>query len=359
MTIFDLINDVINNAASDLHLVAGAPAAMRINGELIFSEQPKLTPDDTKNFSYALLSEERRHKFEKDKELDFSYSYLNEEKNLFCRFRVNLYIQRGSVALALRFIANEILTFADLKLPFILKDIARLRRGLILITGATGSGKSTTLAAIVDLINKERSCHIITLEDPIEYFHSHKKSLVSQREIGEDTSSFTWALREAVRQDPDVILVGEMRDLETISIAITAAETGHLVLATLHTTDAVQAIDRIIDVFPPHQQQQVRTQISITLQAVVAQQLAMHSDGKSRVPVVEIMIVNPAIRNLIREGKTYQIYSVIETGKEQGMQTLDQALQELIARKQIKQSDAFQITRDPDNLRKKIEEFGA
>lgn len=355
MTIFDLIDEVAEKQASDLHLVAGATPALRINGELIFTEKEKLKPDDVKKLSYELLNDERRMKFEKENELDFSYSYMNERRNIFCRFRVNLYIQRGSVALALRFITNQIKSFTDLGLPTILKDIARKKRGLILITGATGSGKSTTLATIVDLINSERSCHIITLEDPIEYFHSHKKSLVSQREIGQDTSSFSFALRETLRQDPDVILVGEMRDLETIGIAITAAETGHLVLATLHTTDAVQTIDRIIDVFPPHQQQQIRTQISITLQAVISQQLVMGSDENGRVPCVEIMVVNPAIRNLIREGKTYQIYSVIETARDQGMQTLDQALQELIVQKKIGADEAFQITRDPDNLRKRLE----
>jgi twitching motility protein PilT len=354
MTIFDLIDEVTEKKASDLHLVAGAAPAIRINGELFFTDKPKLTPDDVKRLSYEILSDQRKEKFEKDNELDFSYSYLNEKRNLFCRFRVNLYVQRNSIALALRFIPNQILSFTDLGLPPIIKDIARKRRGLILVTGATGSGKSTTLATIVDMINAERSCHIITLEDPIEYFHSHKKSLVSQREIGQDTASFAFALRETLRQDPDVILVGEMRDLETISIAITAAETGHLVLATLHTTDAVQTIDRIIDVFPPHQQQQVRTQISITLQAVVSQQLVVKSDEQGRVPVVEIMVVNSAIRNLIREGKTYQIYSVIETCREQGMQTLDQALQELINRKLIGTAEAMQVTRDPDNLKKKL-----
>lgn len=354
MTIFDLIDEVTEKHASDLHLVAGAPPAIRINGELFFTDKEKLTPDEVKRLTYEILNDARREKFEKEHELDFSYSYLNEKRNLFCRFRINLYIQRGSTALALRFIPNQILSFSDLGLPPILKDIARRRRGLILVTGATGSGKSTTLAAIVDLINAERSCHIITLEDPIEYFHSHKKSLVSQREIGEDTASFSFALRETLRQDPDVILVGEMRDLETISIAITAAETGHLVLATLHTTDAVQTIDRIIDVFPPHQQQQIRTQISITLQAVVSQQLVIKSDEQGRVPVVEIMVVNSAIRNLIREGKTYQIYSVIETCREQGMQTLDQALQELLKRKLIGTDEAMQVTRDPENLKKKL-----
>ncbi|MFH2144782.1 MAG: type IV pilus twitching motility protein PilT [Candidatus Omnitrophota bacterium] len=355
MNIFEFIDQIIEQKASDLHIVAGAPPAIRVNGQLVFFEQSKLTPDEAKTLCYELLSDERKVKFEKDKELDFSYSYNSKSKNLFCRFRVNLYWQRGSAAMALRFIANEILAFTSLNLPPILKDISRLRRGLVLVTGSTGSGKSTTLASMVDLINKERSCHVITLEDPIEYFHTHQKSLVSQREIGEDTASFSLALREAVRQDPDVILVGEMRDLETISIAITAAETGHLVLATLHTTDAVQTIDRIIDVFPPPHQQQVRTQISITLQAVVAQQLVMCGDGKTRVPVVEIMVVNPAIRNLIREGKTYQIYSVIETGRDQGMQTLDQALQDLISRKLITYNEAFGVTRDPENLRKKLE----
>jgi twitching motility protein PilT len=223
-----------------------------------------------------------------------------------------------------------------------------------LVTGPTGSGKSTTLAAMLDLINSEQAVHIITIEDPIEYLHPHKKSVINQREVYSDTPSFSLALRDALREDPDVILVGELRDLDTISTAITAAETGHLVFATLHTNDAVQTVDRIIDVFPPHQQQQIRTQISITLQAVVAQQLVMKQDGSGRIPVVEIMIVNSAIRNLIREGKTYQLYSVIETGREQGMQTLDQALTDLIKRGAIHQADALAVTRDPDNLRKKI-----
>jgi len=354
MTIFELINMVIERRASDLHLVAGASPALRVNGELLFSDLPRLAPDQVKQLAYELLTDDRKKKFEAEHEPDFSYSYQNEKHNMFCRFRVNLYIQRGSPALALRFIANDIRSFNDLGLPPVLKDITRQRRGLILVTGATGSGKSTTLAAMLDLINSERSCHIITLEDPIEYFHHHKKSLVSQREIGQDTASFALALREALRQDPDVILVGEMRDLETISIAITAAETGHLVLGTLHTTDAVQTVDRIIDVFPPHQQQQVRTQISITLQAVVAQQLLMKSDGSGRMPVVEIMIVNSAIRNLIREGKSYQLYSVIETGREQGMQTLDQGLTDLIKRGMINQAEALIVTRDPESLKKKI-----
>ncbi|MCM8813127.1 MAG: type IV pilus twitching motility protein PilT [Candidatus Omnitrophica bacterium] len=358
MNIFELIDKIIEQRASDLHLVAGAAPAFRIDGIMTFLPGEKLKPDEVKTMCYELLDDERRNKFEKENELDFSYSYFSKTHELFCRFRVNLYLQRGSVALALRFINNKIQTFTELHLPPVIKDIARQRRGLILVTGATGSGKSTTLATLVDLINTERSCHIVTLEDPIEFFHTHKKSLVSQREIGHDTASFSLALREALRQDPDVLLVGEMRDLETISIAITAAETGHLVLGTLHTTDAVQTIDRIIDVFPPHQQQQIRTQISITLQAVIAQQLVLKSDGKGRLAAVEVMVVTPAIRNLVREGKTYQIYSVIEMGREQGMQTLDQALQHLISQRLIAASEAFQVTRDPENLKKKLEISG-
>ncbi|MFH1776971.1 MAG: type IV pilus twitching motility protein PilT [Candidatus Omnitrophota bacterium] len=352
--IFELLDLTIEKRASDLHLIAGAPASLRINGFIEYVDDQKLTPEDVKKMIYELLKPEQIEKFEKDQELDMSYTYLKNNTDKISRFRINVYNQRNSVAVALRFISNDILGFNELGLPAIIKEVAKKKRGLILVTGATGSGKSTTLATMLDFINNERSGHIITLEDPIEYFHRHKKSIISQREIGTDSSSFSIALKEAMRQDPDVILVGEMRDLETIAIAITAAETGHLVLGTLHTTDAVQTIDRIIDVFPPYQQQQIRSQLSITLKSVIAQQLLLKADKSGRIPVVEIMIVTPAIQNLIREAKTYQVYSVIETGKDMGMQTLDHALVYLVSKKTITLDEALTIARDPDELKKKF-----
>ena len=292
---------------------------------------------------------ERKKIFKEKGEVDLSYS-----RRSLGRFRVNIYRQRGSVAIALRILNSKIPSFASLNLPSVIKDFTLYQKGLLLVTGPTGSGKSTTLASFIDMINEQRSCHILTLEDPIEYLHQHKNSMVNQREIGQDSTSFAAALRAALRQDPDVILVGEMRDLETISIAITAAETGHLVLATLHTVDAVQTIDRVIDVFPPHQQQQVRIQLANTLIGVIAQRLLKRKDGSGRVPAVEILVSNPAVRNLIREGKIHQIYSVIQTGRRQGMQLMDSHLEELYRQGIIDRQTALENATDPETLAKNI-----
>ncbi|WP_333870592.1 type IV pilus twitching motility protein PilT [Desulforamulus putei] len=344
--------------ASDIHITVGSPPVFRINGSLqtldtldtlAGSDIPKnnLTPSETMEMSKEIMDEGQFEKFLQWGELDFSYSIGG-----LGRFRVNVFKQRGSVALAIRIIRTQIPTVRELGLPEVISNLAKKPRGLVLVTGPTGSGKSTTLAAMIDQINSETSSHIITLEDPIEYLHFHKKSIVNQREIGQDSTSFSKALRAAMREDPDVILVGEMRDLETISTAITAAETGHLVLATLHTTSAAQTIDRIIDVFPPHQQQQVRIQLSNTLQGVICQQLLPRIDGAGRVAALEIMVVTPAIRNLIREGKTHQIISQIQTGAKFGMQTLDMALRNLIQKGIISAEAARNKAVDIDMLTK-------
>jgi twitching motility protein PilT len=332
--------------ASDIHITTGMMPVLRLNGSLLglsdidkegicASMFKKLTPQDTKQMVKEIMDEVQYKYFEDAGEIDFSYSIPGVG-----RFRVNAFKQRCSVAIAIRLIKNEIPSIKSLGLPDVVADLARRPKGLVLVTGPTGSGKSTTLAAMVDLINTEYSYHIITLEDPIEYLHSHKKSIVNQREIGIDSKSFAQALRASLREDPDVILVGEMRDLETISTAITAAETGHLVLATLHTTSAALTIDRIIDVFPPHQQNQVRIQLANTLQGVICQQLLPRADGKGRVVVLEIMVTTPAIRNLIRENKTYQIISQIQTGGKYGMRTMDMSLRELVQKGIITQETA-------------------
>lgn len=324
LNIEQLLNYAVENGASDIHITVGVPPTARINGNLMPINKERLDPPDTRRLVEEILQEEHLEVLEKRGEIDLSYSV----KGL-GRFRVNVYRQRGSYSLALRVVSLYIPTVEELNLPVIIKDLARKTRGLVLVTGPTGSGKSTTLAAMIDLINSERNCHILTLEDPIEYLHRHKKSIVNQREIGYDSESFATGLRAALRQDPDVILVGEMRDLETISTAITAAETGHLVLSTLHTIGADKTIDRIIDVFPPYQQQQIRIQLSTVLQGVISQNLITHRDGKRRVPAVEVMIATPAIRNLIREGKTHQIITSMQTGGKYGMQTMDAALAQL------------------------------
>lgn len=320
----DLLQEAYMRGASDLHLTSGLPPVLRINGTLVHTRQELLCAKDTEKLLQEICSEAQRDELDYTGEIDFAYAIPE-----LCRFRVNAFRQRGAVALAIRVIANKIPTLEGLGVPAVIKDFARKSRGLVLVTGPTGSGKSTTLAAMLDLINNERSAHIITLEDPIEYWHKHKLSIVQQREVNADTQSFANALRAALRQDPDVIFVGEMRDLETISTAITAAETGHLVLATLHTGDAVQTIDRIIDVFPPYQQQQIRVQLSFTLQGIIAQQLLPRSDSSGRVAAIEILSVNHAIRNLIREGKTHQIGAVMQIGTQWGMQSMDMSLREL------------------------------
>lgn len=324
MDILDLLTRTIEAKASDLHITVGTPPVMRINGKLVEMDCPKLMPNDTDDIVKQMMTPEQLGKFKEKGELDFSYSNPG-----LGRFRINAYRQRGSASLALRVVTLKIPTIEELNLPPVITELSKKQRGLILVTGPTGSGKSTTLAAMINYMNTYRSEHILTLEDPIEYLHKHNKSIVNQREVGNDTQSFAYALRSALRQDPDVILVGEMRDLETISIAITAAETGHLVLSTLHTIGAAKTIDRIIDVFPPHQQQQVKVQLSSVLEGVISQQLLPRADGNGRVAAHEIMVTTPAIRNLIREGKTHQMQTVIQTGSKQGMQSMDASLMNL------------------------------
>jgi twitching motility protein PilT len=322
----DLLIHVLDRKCSDLHLTVGAPPTVRLNGSLTpVEDYPVLTPQMVQKTMYAILSQKQREKFEENLELDFAYSLPGR-----ARFRVNLYKQRDALGAAFRLIPYEIKRLEDLGVPPAVANFAMLPRGFVLVTGPTGSGKSTTLAAVVDLANRQRRDHIMTVEDPIEFLHQHQSCLVNQREVGEDTWSFKNALKHVLRQDPDIILVGEMRDLETIEIALTAAETGHLVMATLHTQDAAQTIDRVIDVFPPHQQQQVRVQLAGAIQGVVCQQLLKTADGKGRVVATEVLVATPAIRNLIREGKTHQIYSAMQAGAKFGMATMDQHLAELV-----------------------------
>ncbi|MBK5308268.1 MAG: type IV pilus twitching motility protein PilT [Frankiaceae bacterium] len=322
----DLLVHVLDQNCSDLHLTVGAHPTVRLNGHLTpLEDYPVLTPPVIQKTLYAILTQKQREKFEENLELDFAYALPGR-----ARFRVNIYKQRDALGAAFRLIPFEIKALEDLGVPPTVGNFAMLPRGFVLVTGPTGSGKSTTLAAVVDMANRNRREHIMTVEDPIEFLHQHKGCLVNQREVGEDTWSFKNALKHVLRQDPDIILVGEMRDLETIEIALTAAETGHLVMATLHTQDAAQTIDRVIDVFPPHQQQQVRVQLAGALQGVVCQQLLRTADGKGRVVATEILVATPAIRNLIREGKTHQIYSAMQAGAKFGMATMDQHLAELV-----------------------------
>ena len=324
----DFMLQVIDLGASDLHLTAGLPPMVRVNGVLKpIRGYRKLFPQDMQELIYAILTQKQREIFEDRLELDLSYQLPGK-----ARFRVNVFRQRDALGAVMRLIPFGIKTVEELGLPEQVKNFSRLRRGLVLVTGVTGSGKSTTLAALIDGINKEREDHIMTVEDPIEFLHRHGRSIVNQREVGTDTRSFSDALRHALRQDPDVILVGEMRDLETISTALTAAETGHLVFATLHTQDAPQSVDRMIDVFPPHQQQQIRVQLSGTLAGVISQQLLPVAQGKGRAVACEILFATPAVRNLIREGKTHQIYTSMQAGGKFGMQVMDQHLAELVRR---------------------------
>ena len=319
----ELLSKTIQMKASDLHLTVGLPPTIRCNGKLIHLGQDRLSPNDVEEFSKEILKE-KYDEYLSIGEFDTSYSAQG-----IGRFRVNVFKQRNSDAIAIRVIALKIPTLDQLKHPAVLKDIVTKKRGLVLVTGPTGSGKSTTLAAMINEINNTRQAHIITLEDPIEYLHKHNMCIVNQREIGKDSKSYGSALKAILREDPDVIFVGEMRDLETISIAITAAETGHLVFSTLHTIGAAKTIDRIIDVFPPHQQQQVKIQLSSVLQAVVSQQLLPNIDSNGRVAALEIMVSTPGIQNLIREGKTHQIESAVQTGSKYGMKTMDMAISEL------------------------------
>ncbi len=347
MNMESLLREAVVRRASDLHVTVGAPPILRINGLLLRLDLPTLGVDDTRQLYEAITTEQRRALFEQNGEIDFSYTIIG-----LSRFRVNVFRQRGSIAIAIRIIPERVPKLAELGLPDVLRELAVKPRGLVLVTGPTGSGKSTTMAAMIDMINHERACNILTLEDPIEYLHKHGKSIVNQREVGADTKSFANALRAALREDPDVILVGEMRDMETISIAVRAAETGHLVLATLHTSDAAQTVDRIIDVFPPYQHQQVRTQLSLALQGIVAQQLLPRKDGSGRVVAVETMISTPATRNLIREGKSHQLLSVIQTGAKFGMQSMDLALRDLCRKGAISEEEALARSNDPENLQR-------
>ena len=336
MEIKKLLITAKDKDASDLHLNIGIPPVLRINGKLIKTNLPDLTPEITHEIIYSILNEKQKSDFEKYGELDLSY-----ELNNIARFRINVFKHRRGEGAAFRLIPEKIKTLSELGLPSILSDFTEKDRGLVLVTGPTGSGKSTTIAAMINIINKKKYVNIITIEDPIEFIHSHKNCLISQREVGSHTKSFASALRNVLREDPDVILVGEMRDLETISMALTAAETGHLVFSTLHTISAAETVERIIDVFPPHQQSQVRMQLAGSILGVVAQTLMPTLDGKGRVPALEIMIANPAIRNLIREGKVYQIPSTIQIGKKDGMQSLDQSLKDLLMEGKISREDAM------------------
>jgi twitching motility protein PilT len=336
---------MFEKGASDLHITAGAPPMLRVDGQITATEYEKLRPEVTQQLIYSILTDEQKEKFEKDNELDISFGVEGVG-----RVRMNVFQQRGSIASVMRNIPSKIRTFDDLKLPPVIKDLVKLPKGLVLVTGPTGSGKSTTLAAMLDWINTNLPHHIITIEDPIEYVHAHKACIVNQREVGTDTHSFTAALKYALRQDPDVILVGEMRDLETINAALTIAETGHLVFATLHTVDAIQTINRIIDVFPSGQQQQVRAQISFVLQGVISQQLLPLANSAGRVVSLEVLIPTNAVRNLIREEKIHQIYSAMQTGTESGMQTMNQALFDLYQKGLVSHEEIFSRTMDPKEL---------
>lgn len=345
LDINDLLAQVIERKASDLHITVGIPPMVRVNGELQPLNCPQLSDEDTKALIYSILAPEQREQLEQNWEYDFSYSLSGQ-----ARFRVNAYFQRNSVSAAFRIIPMHIKTLEELGMPSSLELLVRRPRGLVLVTGPTGSGKSTTLAALLNIINETKSYHIMTIEDPIEYLHKHKRCIVNQREVGADTKSFANALKYVLRQDPDVILVGEMRDMETISAALTAAETGHLVFATLHTQDAPQTIDRIIDVFPPHQQQQVRIQLAGTLQGIVCQQLLPTADGQGRVCAYEILFPTPAVRSMIREAKTHMIYNAMQTGQKSGMITMDQCLAELCRYGKITFEMAVNKASDPADL---------
>ena len=341
----DYLLDAVSMGASDLHITADLPPMVRISGKVQPLDYPPLTSNATRDLIYDLLSTDQRQRLENEWELDFSYAVPNS-----ARFRVNVYFQRGALGAAFRTVPSEIMSIAKLGLPDAVEDLTEKPRGLVLVTGPTGSGKSTSLAAMIDKINKTRHEHIMSVEDPIEFLHTHKQCIVNQREVNQDTKSFAQALKHVLRQDPDVILVGEMRDLETIALAITAAETGHLVFGTLHTQDAPQTIDRIIDVFPPHQQHQIRAQLANALQGIITQTLIPTYDGKERVVACEVLVPTPGVRNLIREGKNHQIYSAMQTGGKFGMQTMDAALVALVRRGRISRAEAEKRSSNPDEL---------
>ncbi len=347
-----LLEEMIVRGASDLHLTAGERPRLRVDGDIVpGSVEQVLTPKDTLGLAYSVLTENQKKRFEIDSELDFSFGIQN-----LARFRGNVFKQRGCVAMVLRMVPFNILTFEDLGLPPVIAQLAERPRGLILVTGPTGSGKSTTLSAIIDKINKERKGHIITVEDPIEFIHNHQNCIVNQREVGTDTQSFSSALKYALREDPDVILVGEMRDLDTVASALTIAETGHLVLATLHTNSAAESINRIIDVFPSNQQSQVRAQLSFVLEGVITQTLLPKATGRGRVMAAEIMVATPAIRALIRDDKVHQIYSALQAGKKYGMQTLNDALYQLYVQRLVAKEECLRVSADRNEFLRMIGE---
>ncbi len=346
LTLVELLRIMIERGGTDLHITTGSPPVIRVNGALERLNFPPLSPPETKSLIYSILTDTQKHRFEENWEIDFSFGI----KGL-ARFRANVFMQRGAVAGAFRKIPYEIRSFEELGIPPVVKKFCEKPRGLILVTGPTGSGKSTTLATMIDKINRERPVHIVTIEDPIEYLHSHKRALINQREIHTDTKSFHNALRSVLREDPDVVLIGEMRDLETVEAALRIAETGHLTLATLHTNSAAQTITRIIDIFPPHQQSQVRTQLSMILEGIITQSLLPRADGRGRILATEVLVPTPAIRNLIREDKIHQIYSSMQTGQEAtGMHTFNQSLAALYFKRLISLDTAMGSSSYPEEL---------
>ena len=348
-TIQEMLKVAWENKASDVHITVGIPPKMRVNGKLMEMPFERMLPPDTEEVLNSIMNDKQKSRFEEKGELDFSYSIPE-----LGRYRVNAFKQRGTIAMALRLVSSEIPAPETLGVPESVIELFNRKRGLVLVTGPTGSGKSTTLAAIINTANHTRDAHIITLEDPIEYLHRHDLSIVNQREIGLDSQTYANALRAALREDPDIILVGEMRDFETISVAITAAETGHLVLSTLHTIGAASTVDRVIDVFPPHQQQQIRVQLANTLEAVVSQQLLPTADGQGRVAAFEVLHTNNAVRNLIREGKSHQLTSVMQTNRKMGMITMDDSIQQLYYEGKITKETAVQFAVDPDGMDAKL-----
>lgn len=344
--LYELLHLMTERGASDLHITTGSPPQLRINGKLTPVGSTALAAADTKQMCYSILTEAQKHRFEEENELDLSFGVKGLN-----RFRANIFMQRGAVAGAIRSIPFQLKTFEELGLPPVARELVKKPRGLILVTGPTGSGKSTTLASMIDKINNERQEHIVTIEDPIEFVHNHKMCVVNQREVHADTQSFKNALKYILRQDPDVVLIGEMRDLETIEAALTISETGHLTFATLHTNSSIQTINRIVDVFPSHQQPQIRAQLSFVLEGVISQQLLPRKDGTGRVLSLEVMVPNPAIRNLIREDKIHQIYSIMQTGQSKfGMQTMNQSLYDLFTRGLITKDEAIGRSTVPDEL---------
>ncbi len=344
--IHELLREMVRRAASDLHLTAGRKPRFRVDGALIEANtSPRLRPDDTRSMAYELLTEEQRAAFEADGEIDFSFGVAD-----LSRFRGNVFLQRGSVAAALRGVPFEIDGFEELGLPPVVAELAERPRGLVLVTGPTGSGKSTTLAAMIDRVNRTRRGHVVTVEDPIEHVHAHRSCLVHQREVGTDTASFASALRHVLRQDPDVIQIGELRDRETVEAALTVAETGHLTLATLHTASAAEAVGRVVDVFPAHRQGRVRRQLASVLQGVVAQVLLPRASGPGRVVACEVLVATPAVRNLVREDKAHQIRSLMQAGRRHGMRTMNHALSRLLAAGEIEREDALRVSDDPGEL---------